>query len=115
MSELMLFKRKVEYNPTLQERKFNLTFQYSRRNDKVIMQYDYRFIRVCDYPYSEMNWLEVQEHLLLLPIWNSIEERQRAELWALIEVFSLKWYTVVRNAIRNQSVPSIIHLHLLRF
>jgi len=109
-----MFKRKIEYTPTDKEKQNNLTLRYSRDNDKIILEYSYWFTRVCDFPYSEFNWIEIKEHLLLIPKSDNLQDRHWAELGRLIEMFSQKWYFVIRNPIKNQSVPSIIHLHLLK-
>lgn len=62
-----MFTRKIKYNPTQEERQTNLTYKYSLDNNKVIKEYRSWFIRVCDYPYSELNGKKIIEHYLLIP------------------------------------------------
>ena len=106
-----MFTRKIEYNPTEEQKKKWLKYDYSRAKKKIIKEYWEWFIRVNDYPYD---WFE--KHYMIVPkFWNQkIEISQRIELFAIRKERSKEWYFVILNPENKQSITKIYHEHLIK-
>jgi len=107
----MLWYRDYEYKPTEEEKKTNLSLEYSEENGLLIDQYKYYFIRKCDRPYTEFAWHKVKEHLLLIQYCTSFDLDY---LNLYIEEYQERWYFVIGNPQSKKSVPDVFHLHLIK-
>lgn len=79
-------------------------------------------VTVNDYPYIQFDGMEVEEHLMLIPVrhvasMGDFTHDERRDYLQLIALYHQKGYSSMTRSLidTNRTVPNHVHTHLLRY